>query len=162
MCKWFRDNALAISHLHNKLDRRYVHNDLDLDEKAWKSQVWRQNIPTVFRPINLPTSVLIRFYNLPYNISDYQPFSAHLSYWYAKLFKPVGIHKCDHPEAPRAKPVVGHYNGSPGASRLVCEVVPHLEDQIERFQIKRSKEMQRIKDVQHIQAIVAGELTELQ
>jgi serine/threonine protein kinase len=121
------------------------HPGLD-DEEAWKSELWRRRIPTVFRPINLPTSVLIEFYDLPHDLPDYQPFSARLAYWYAKLYKPVGTRN----------------NGRPGALRLVREAVPNLVDQIERLKIKRFQEMQRIRDLQHKEAVAAGELTELE
>jgi len=136
-----------------------LYPDLD-DEEAWKSDFWRKRIPTIFRPINLPTSVLIEVYDLPHDVLDHQPFSARLAFWYAKLYKPVGIHDNHRPKNSR---LVGTRDKSrPGASRLVDKAVPNLVDQIERLKIKRSKEMQRLKDVQHNEAVAAGELTELE
>lgn len=71
-----------------------------------------------------------------------------------KLYKPVGIHDNHRPKNSR---LVGTRDkGSPGASRLVDEVVPNLVDQIERLIFKRSKEMQ------HNKAIAAGKLTEFE
>lgn len=242
MCKLFRDVALALDHLHNNLDTRYVHNDLkpqnilaftpngyteygtlpeepifkladfarltpwptpfgrppigfdgtyefappahervapvlpsadiwslgatlqymafgiapiqsreafvwsrkgtgkpypDLhDEYIWGLEYWRKRIPTVFRPINLPTPILLEFYDLPYDIPDYQPFSARLGYWYAQLYKPVG----------------SRHKGRPTASRLVREAVPHMEGQIEYLKTKRTKE------TLHELAILTGRL----
>ncbi|KAJ4381152.1 hypothetical protein N0V86_003499 [Didymella sp. IMI 355093] len=121
------------------------HPDLH-DQIGWMSDYWREHVPVVFRPINLPTSVLLEHYNLSHDIPDYQPFSVRLGYWYAKLYKPVGT----------------RLKGRPTASRLVREAVPHLESQIEYLKVKRSKEMQRIKEIQHNEGVAAGELAELE
>ncbi|KAF1929188.1 uncharacterized protein M421DRAFT_91697 [Didymella exigua CBS 183.55] len=99
------------------------------DNDAWESDYWLERVPTVFRPINLP-----------HDIPHCQPFSARLGFWYAQPCKPVGTRN----------------KGRPTASRLVREVVPNIENQIECLKIKRNKEMQRIKDVQHKEAVATG------
>lgn len=119
------------------------------DHEAWNSNFWRKKVPTVFRPIDLPTSVILEFYKLPHDIPDYQPFSARLSFWYAKLFNPVRTHY-------NSRPVGTHYKcsphgncrkGRPEASGLVDKAVPNLEDWIERLKSKRSEEMQRVREM---------------
>lgn len=115
------------------------HPDLH-DKDAWQSEYWRKRIPTVYRPINVPTSALLEFYDLPHDIPDYQPFGARLGFWYSQLWRPVG---------PRPK-------GRPTASRLVREAVPNMDDQIECLKIERTMQMQ------HKEAVAAGKLAELE
>ncbi|KAH6618508.1 kinase-like domain-containing protein [Boeremia exigua] len=55
----------------------------------WMSRYWRIRIPTIFRPISVPSEVLQKHYDLPYELPDYQQYSALLGFWYAQLWKPV-------------------------------------------------------------------------
>ena len=60
-------------------------------------------------------------YDFPWNMPGYQPYGVRLTYWYAKLWKPV--------------------EGRPQASYLAAKAIPHMDRKVKRLKLQRLKEL---------------------
>lgn len=90
-------------------------------KEEWLEDQWRDRIHTVFRPLNVPMKVLQDEYDFPWNMPGYQPYGVRLTYWYAKLWKPV---EC-----------------RPQASYLAAKAIPHMDRKVKRLKLQRLKEL---------------------
>ncbi|KAF2131099.1 kinase-like protein [Dothidotthia symphoricarpi CBS 119687] len=60
------------------------------DDKKWKEPLWRDQVPSLYRPLNVSGDELTAKYDVPEALCDccYWPFSSQLNEWYKRLLEP--------------------------------------------------------------------------